>query len=393
MSALAAYPEPLAVPEVDTEWLSEVNSALAAVVAPRVAGYDRDGVMPQDVLDVVTEVGLWAPFVPPGYGGRGCSDTTLGRAHELVGAIDTSLRSILTAHIMVVFALLRHGSNKQREHWLPRLVAGDLAAYCLTGGRSGSAADVSETTAVPDGRGGWILSGYKRWATSAQRAAVFLVFARTPAGAMVALLVPRDTPRLRTAAIPDMLGARSNLLGEVVLDKVEVGSDALIGPDGWTTTPVMTECLALGRYSVACGETGLITACLRHSLAYAESRMVPARRGCAAATERLNEQPQIQALLSRMTEAAQVSRLLIDSLTPHRNAKVLDSWLAKWTISRYASQVAAAAVQLQGAHGCTGDNPVARFYRDVALHRIIEGTDQLQERVVWELGRRLVMTR
>jgi methoxymalonate biosynthesis protein len=338
--------------------------------------------MPQHILDRVTELGLWAPFLPASYGGQDMNWATLGRVHEEINRGCTSLRSILTAHVMVALAINRWGSPDQRARWLPQLTTGMLASFCLTGVESGSAADVSGTVATREGHE-WIINGRKRWSTSGQISGVALVFAQTDAGP-TAFLVPRETPGVSTTPILGMLGARANLLGEYAFTDVRLGPDAVLGPVGWAKPTVMTNALALGRYSVAYGCAGLIQAVLDECVSYTEYRIVPAGR--------LADQQLVRRMISNMVTKLRATRLLCADVGRLRDtndpAAILDSWVAKYFAAEAADAAASDAVQLLGAAGCAPGAPTARFFRDAKPLSIIEGTTELQQTTIADIAYR-----
>jgi alkylation response protein AidB-like acyl-CoA dehydrogenase len=351
-------------------------------IRPVVNAYDDDGRMPQHILNAVTELGLWAPFLPTEYGGQNMNWVTLGKIHEEINRGCTSLRSILTAHVMVALAINQWGTDDQRAQWLRPLCTGMLASFCLTGFESGSAADLSGTVATPDGSG-WLINGRKRWATSAQVSGVALVFAHTPHGP-TAFLVPRDNPGVSSTPILGMLGARANLLGEYVFTDVRVGEDAVLGPIGWAKPTVMTHALALGRYSVACGSAGIIQAVLDECVRYTEQRVVPAGR--------LSDQQLVRRKISNMVTGLRASRLLYGEVGRLRDANdpaaILESWVAKYFASEAADRAASDGVQLLGAAGCAPGAPTARFFRDAKPLSIIEGTTELQQTTIADIAYR-----
>jgi len=180
---------------------------------------------------------------------------------------------------MLSWALQRWGTAAQLERWAPELAAGRvLGAFCLSEPGAGSDTAGISTQAVPH-RGGWLLTGGKKWITGGQRADLFLVFARTEAS-IVALLVPRETTGVRVRPIHDMLGTRASMLAEIEFDDVALGPDALLGPSAFAAGMVLTGTLDLGRYSVAVGSVGIIQACLDASAGYAAAAQ---RRRLAAA--------------------------------------------------------------------------------------------------------------
>lgn len=360
-------------PSVRAPDRASVRAFVDEHIIPRADAYDRAGSVPQDLLDRIGEAGLWAPFLPAGFGGSGTDMVTFGELHEEVGRGCSSVRSLLTVHGMVSWALQRWGTAEQVERWAPSLAAGRvLGAFCLTEPQAGSDTGAITTRALARG-GGWVLNGTKKWITGGRRADLFLVFARGPAST-VALLVPRDTPGVRVTPIPEILGTRASMLAEVDFSDVPLGPDALLGPAGFASGMLLAGTLDIGRYSVAAGSVGIVQACLDASAAYASLRTVGGTP--------LRDLPLIQAKLSEMVTDVRAARLLVADAGRLKDAgdsaTIMATWIAKYFASTAAARHAAEAVQIHGANGCGPDYPVARYYRDAKVMEIIEGSNEVQ---------------
>jgi alkylation response protein AidB-like acyl-CoA dehydrogenase len=346
-------------------------------VAPDADAYDRAGAIPEELLARISDAGLWAPFLPTELGGSGTDMVTLGEIHEEVGRGCSSVRSLLTVHTMLSWALQRFGTIAQLQKWGPELTSGRvLGAFCLSEPGAGSDTGAITTNAVPRGDG-WVLNGGKKWITNGQRADLYLVFARGPAST-IALLVPRNTPGVSVKPIDDMLGTRASMLAEVSFDNVELDSDALLGPSGFASGMVLTGTLDLGRYSVATGSVGILQACLDACADYASKRSVGGSF--------LREMPLIQAKLSDMVTDVRAARLLCAEAGRLKDlgdsSTIMATWVAKYFASTAAAKHSAEAVQIHGANGCSPQYPVARFYRDAKIMEIIEGSNEIQRMTI-----------
>jgi alkylation response protein AidB-like acyl-CoA dehydrogenase len=344
-----------------------------AHIVPAADEFDRAGRVPDELLARMSRARLWAPFLPAAVGGSDLDMVALGAIHEEVGRGCSSVRSLLTVHTMVAWAVQRWGSDAQRGRWLPRLATGEtLGAFCLTEPGAGSDATAIATTAARHGDG-WRLTGVKKWITGGQRADMFLVFARTERG-VAAFLLPSDAPGVRITPITEILGTRASMLAEVELCEAVAGPDALLGPDGFTSGMVLTGTLDLGRYSVAAGSVGIVQACLDACAEYTTRRAV----GAGA----LRDLQLIRAKLTDMVTDVAAGRLLCERagrLKDAGDAATLNAtFIAKYFASRAAARHASEAVQIHGANGCGPDYPVARFYRDAKVMEIIEGSTEIQ---------------
>ncbi|HEX2086011.1 MAG TPA: acyl-CoA dehydrogenase family protein [Solirubrobacteraceae bacterium] len=339
-----------------------------AEVLPRAAEFDRAGAIPGDVLRLAAHEGWWGAAV------AGQDWRTVGALHEEVGRGCSSLRSLLTVHTMVAWAVRRWGSEAQQARWLGVLRSGEvLGAFCLTEPEAGSDAAAIETAAVTSGDG-FVLEGTKVWVTGGQVAGLFLVFARSERG-LAAFLVPHGTPGLEVVPIEGALGTRASMLAQVSLSGCRVGPEALLGPDGFGLATVATGALDVGRYSVACGCVGIVQACLDASAEHAAARQ---RGGAPIADRQL-----VRRMLSDMVVDVRAARLLCVEAGRLKDdddpATIMATWVAKYHASRAAARAAADAVQIHGAAGCAEGHRAGRLYRDAKVMEIIEGSTQLQQ--------------
>ncbi|GAA3226533.1 acyl-CoA dehydrogenase family protein [Streptomyces sp. XM83C] len=365
-----------ALPTLDR---SAVRSFVDTYIVPEADRWDRDGAIPQDLLDRIAEAGLWAPFLPAEAGGADVDMVRLGELHEEVGRGCSSVRSLLTVHTMASWAVQRWGTAEQRERWLPDLAAGRvLGAFCLSEPGAGSDAVGITTTATAHG-GNWLLNGVKTWITNGARADLFLVFARTGTS-IAAFLVPRTAPGVRVEAIDDMLGTRASMPARITFDDVLLGPDALLGPSGFTSGMVLTGVLDLGRYSVAAGSVGIVQACLEACAGHARRR--------TTGGQPLAERQLIRSKLSDMVTDVRAARLLVAEAGRLKDAgdsaTLMATWVAKYFASTAAARHASEAVQVHGALGCAPGSPVARFYRDAKVMEIIEGSNEIQRITIAE---------
>jgi alkylation response protein AidB-like acyl-CoA dehydrogenase len=361
----------------DVEEVRDRATARAFVdtyVAPGANDFEQKGRLPEALLERMSAAGLWAPFLPADIGGAGVDMVTLGEIHEEVGRGCSSVRSLLTVHTMVSWALQRWGTPVQLERWAGALAAGEtLGAFCLSEPDAGSDAAGIRTAAVEAEGGGWVLNGRKKWITNGQRADLYLVFART-ANSIGAFLVPRSTPGVQVRPISEILGTRASMLAELTFNDVVLDEHALLGPSGFTAGMVLTGTLDLGRYSVATGSVGIIQACLDACAAYASERKVGGVL--------LRDLPLIQAKVSDMVTDVRAARMLCAEAGRLKDAgeasTIMATWVAKYFASTAAARHASEAVQIHGANGFGSEYPVARLYRDAKVMEIIEGSNEIQ---------------
>ncbi|MBB6171871.1 hypothetical protein HNR23_001931 [Nocardiopsis mwathae] len=348
-------------------------------IAPHAAEFDREQRIPTELVKRLAAEGFLGAVLPTEAGGPGMDMVTFGVLHEEVGRACSSVRSLLTVHSMVAFAVNRWGTAEQRAAWLPGLADGTaLGAFCLTEPGAGSDAGRIAATAERTG-GGFVINGTKKWITAGQTADVYLVFAKAPNG-MSAFLVDRATPGLRVKPLHDIMGTRGSMLAELEFRDCEVGSRALLGPEGMGLSLVGTGALDIGRYSVACGSVGISQACVEACAAHTARRV--------AGSAPLREHQLIRRMLSDMVTGLEAGRLLCRRAGALKDegdpATVMATWTAKYFASTAAVSAASDAVQIHGASGFGAGAAVGRYYRDAKVMEIIEGSSQIQQLTIAE---------
>jgi len=346
-------------------------------VRPEADAWDRAERIPRAILRALGTHGLLATEIAPEHGGRPLSPAEFGEVLEALGAASMSLLSVVTVHAMCAQAIGRWGEPELQRAWLPALATGDkFGALALTEPNIGSDARKVETRLTDAGER-WVVSGTKRWISTAQFADVFVVVGQAPEGP-TAVLVPRDAAGLTVRPIEGMLGFRAAQLGEIALENVTVPKAATLGRAGAGVSHVAGMALDLGRFCIASGCTGLMQACLRASVDYARSRK---QFGVL-----LREHQLIQALLAEMATAHKAAQALCRQAARLRADSHPDSigatTIAKYFASTAASRVADSAVQIHGANGCGPEYPVQRYYRDARIGEIIEGSNQVQQLLI-----------
>jgi glutaryl-CoA dehydrogenase (non-decarboxylating) len=350
-------------------------------VAPFADEYDRQQEMPAELIRRIAEKGYLGGIISKQYGGAGMDPVTWGLLCEEMGRGSASLLSLFTVHGMVAQAIIKWGTDAQRDKWLPKLASGELiGAFGLTEPNVGSDAASIETTATPDGEG-WILNGRKRWISFGQVATLLLIFAQQE-GKAGAFLVERGTPGFATGAITGMLGFRSAMIADVFLDNCRIPGDQLVGRMGFGFSHIAGAALDHGRFCVGWGCLGMAQAALEASLAYAGKRK---QFGGF-----LKGHQMIQELLANMFTQIRAARALCYRAAWLKQqgdpSLIMETSIAKYFASRMVVQVASDAVQIHGANGCHDSYPVARYLRDAKIMEIIEGSNQMQQVIISKYG-------
>lgn len=354
-------------------------------VIPNAAAWDKTGSLPTGIMANLGARGWLGSFLDKKDGGLGLDMLSYGRLHEQLGHACSSFRSVITAHDMVVLAVKRWGNPDQKDRWLPGLLSGRvIAGFALSETGAGSDAGAIQSQATRK-NGGCRLTGSKRWVTNGMCAGLFLVFARTSDGA-AAFLVPRDTPGLMVSPMGSLLGVRAAGLAELQFQDCPLPSESLIGAAGAGLNFILPTCLALGRYSMACGCTGMAQACIAAAAVHARSRIqsgVP-----------LSQHQLVLRKFARMAVGVRAAVLACvecgKSLQAGNPDAMIEAAIAKYSASRVAREVSADAVQIFGAEGCLEGNIAERFFRDAKVMEIVEGANEVLETLI---GRHFVRGR
>lgn len=350
---------------------------------------DRDEIPPRLVAGA-RAMGLFGFAIPEEYGGLGLSASDEVRLAFELGYTTPALRSLFgTNNGIAGQVLIEGGTETQRREYLPKLASGEwLASFALTEEGAGSDPAGLRTRARRIGSG-WVIDGAKRYITNAPLADVFMVFARTDPDSrdhrgISTFLVPRDAAGLSVAAKDEKMGQRGAWTADVHFDQVEVPQEALVGgPDGeGNGFRIAMRCLSHGRLHIAALCVGMARRLVEESVTYAAGRVQGGKP--------IGEHQLIQALLADSQTELMAGEALVRQVAVGYDAgtdRRLGPSAAKYFCSEMVGRVADRAVQIHGGAGYMRGVPVERFYRDVRLFRIYEGTSQIQQLII---GRELV---
>lgn len=358
-----------------------VRQFAAAELRPRAAQWDREGKFPKEIVPKLAALGLFGLAVPQEFEGAGLDTVSAMLAIEAVSWGDGSIGLTVASHNSLCTGHILHfASPEQKRRYLPSLARGEaLGAWCLTEPSAGSDAAAITTRAERRGRV-YVLNGSKVFVTQGSVAGVYVVVAITDPSAgrhrISAFIVGRDTPGLHIGKKEDKLGLRASDTSEVVFEDCEVPADARIGEEGAGYRQAMAV-LERGRIGIGAMAVGLGRAALDDSIAYANQR--------TAFGKPLAGHQAIQFMLADMAMELDAAWLLVlraaqlvDLGQPFRR----EASMAKLYASEAASRAANKAVQIHGGYGFIKDYPAERYYRDVKLTEIGEGTSEIQRIII-----------
>ena len=361
---------------------TEFRNFVALNVEPFAEAWDREQRIPDSVISKLANCGYLGCTLPPAYGGQGWDIVTFGLLNEALGRGSSSLTGVLTVQAMVSMALLKWGTEEQKERWLPPLAKGEIiGAFALTEPGAGSAIQALTTeftqSSIDDSL---ILNGKKQWITCGQHAGTFLVFGKLGQRS-IACLVPAGTPGLQVEAIHGLMGFRAAGLARLTFNNVKVRSADIVGKPGFALSHVAPVGLQYGRISTACSALGLLRGCFEESITYAAVRKI--------AEKNVGEFGMIRSLIARMGTDLEAGSLLCHNACRSEDDHVPEAFekalMAKYFTSRAAVKAASDAVQIRGASGCHESSAVSRYYRDAKIMEIIEGTTQIHEELLGKM--------
>jgi alkylation response protein AidB-like acyl-CoA dehydrogenase len=359
----------------------EIREFCAREIAPHVSAWDESGEFPLAAIKKLGKMGLLGVIVPPEYGGAGLGYIDYAIAIEELSAVDGSIGLTMAAHNSLgTNHIFLAGNEEQHKKYLPNLATGDhLAAWALTESGSGSDAGGARTTAVKKGDR-YILNGNKTFITNGHYADVLVVIAVTDktkgTHGLSAFIVEKDAPGFRPGKKENKLGLRASDTAELIFEDCEIPAENLVGKEGEGFIDAM-RVLDGGRISIAALSLGIGRGALDAALKYVKERR---QFGKAIA-----EFQGIQWKLADMATELDAARLLTYRAAVLKDAgrKVTrESAMAKLFASEVAVKICNEAVQLFGGYGFIKDYPVEKFYRDVKLCTIGEGTSEIQRMVI-----------
>ncbi|WP_205697621.1 acyl-CoA dehydrogenase family protein [Conexibacter sp. SYSU D00693] len=351
------------------------------VVAPRARESARNARFDVELVGKIAEQGYLGAIVPREYGGAGLDYRTYGLVVEAVGGVDSAMRTVISVQTsLVCSAILRWGTEEQKQAWLPRLCSGEaLGCFCLTEPDTGSDA-ANQRTRAAKVDGGWRITGSKMWISLGNHAKLALVFAQTDPEkghrGLAAFLVDTDQDGFQPQEIHGKMGLHASDTASIALDDVFAPDAALLGEvgDGFK---VAMGALDSGRFSVAAGCVGICQDCLDESTRYATERRQFDR---PIASFQL-----VQAMLAEMRVKTDAARLLVwraGWLKDTGQPNTTETSIAKLFATEAAQWCANEAIQVHGGAGYVDDHPVERHFRDVRVTTLYEGTSQIQRLII-----------
>ena len=350
-------------------------------IKPLAHKVDDEEYFPWENIRKMGALGLMGMTVPAEYGGSKIDTMTYVIALEEIGKVCASTGLTVEAHnTLGVGHIYERGNEEQRRKYLPDLLNGKgLAAWALTEPNAGSDAASMQTTAVQEGDE-WVLNGSKQFITSGSIAEVITVMAKTDkdkgAKGISAFIVEKGTPGLKYGGEEIKMGMRGTVTSQLVLEDCRVPVENMIGERGMGFIGAM-DILDRGRTAIAALAVGLAQGALDECIEYSKQREQFGRP--------ISKYQGIQWMIVDMATEIHAARLMVynaANLEDQGKPFTMEASMAKLYASEMAVRAAVNAVQVHGGYGLTKEYAVERFFRDVKLYTIGEGTSEVQRMVI-----------
>jgi alkylation response protein AidB-like acyl-CoA dehydrogenase len=368
----------------DERVIAETAAAFAEKrLAPYALEWDENRHFPTDVLREAAELGMAAIYCREDVGGSELRRLDAVRIFEQLAAADPTIAAFLSIHNMCAWMVDTFGTQEQRKSFVPRLASMEaIASYCLTEPGAGSDAGALRTKAVREGDD-YVIDGVKQFISGAGASDVYIVMARTggdgPRG-ISAFVVEKGTPGLSFGADEQKMGWNAQPTAQVIFEGVRVPADAMLGgADGeGTGFGIAMNGLNGGRLNIAACSLGGAQAAFDKASGYLANRQ--------AFGGSLLDEPTVRFTLADMATALQTSRTLLwraaTALDNNHPEKVELCAMAKRYVTDACFDVADQALQLHGGYGYLREYGLEKIVRDLRVHRILEGTNEIMRVVI-----------
>jgi acyl-CoA dehydrogenase len=370
-------------PDTLLQLLNTIQRFVRERLVPLEAQVSEEDAVPEGIIDEMRELGLFGLSIPEEYGGLGLTMSEEILAVQELGWTSPAFRSVFGTNVGIGSqGIIIDGTEKQKTHWLPRLASGEtIASFALTEPESGSDAGSLRTSARRDGKN-YILNGTKRFITNAPHAGIFTLMARTNpdepgARGVSAFIVERDSPGLSVGKHDRKMGQQGAHTADVLLEDCVVPASNIIGGVAGQGFKTAMKVLDRGRLHMGAISVGIAERLIDECVRYARERVQFGKP--------IGEFQLVQAMLADCRTEAYAGRTMVADAGRRFDAGeniATEAACCKYYCTEMVGRVADRAVQIFGGAGYMAEYPIERFYRDVRLLRIYEGTSQIQQIVI-----------
>ena len=353
---------------------------------PNAAEWDKEAFFPKDTLKKAGELGFLSLYVDTNLGGMGLGRLDASIVFEQLAQGCTSTTAFMTIHNMAIWMVSKFGSEELKTEWFPQLSSGEkLASYCLTEPGSGSDSASLRTTAKKDGDN-FILNGSKAFISGSGATDCLVLMARTGdsgAKGISCFLIPADLPGIEDGKNEPKMGWKNQPTRLVSLSDVKVSKKNLVGEEG-NGFKIAMQGLDGGRINIATCSIGTAQSALEEAQKYMNQREQFGKK----ISEFQAMQFKIADMVTELIAARTMTRLAASKVDKNDSEATIYSAMAKRFATDVGFNVCNEALQIFGGYGYIQEYPLERYVRDVRVHQILEGTNEIMKMII---GRRMIM--
>ncbi|HET9997850.1 MAG TPA: acyl-CoA dehydrogenase family protein [Nocardioides sp.] len=378
-----------------TEILKAVRQFVEKEILPVATELEHRDEYPTEIVEGLKELGLFGLMIPEEYGGLGESLLTYALAVEEIARGWMSVSGIINTHFIVAYMLLQHGTEEQKQKYLPRMAAGEVrGAFSMSEPGCGSDVAAIKTKAVKGDDGGYSITGQKMWLTNGGSANLVAVLVKTDEGAdsvyknMTTFLVEKEEGFGETAqgvTVPgkiEKMGYKGVDTTEMVLEGHLISADQILGGEPGKGFYQMMDGVEVGRVNVAARGCGVANRAFELGVTYAQQRETFGKK--------IAEHQAVLFRLAEMATKIEAAHQMMVRAARKKDAGArndLEAGMAKYLASEYCSQVVEDSFRIHGGYGFSKEYEIERLYREAPMLLIGEGTADIQRMII---GRRLL---
>ncbi|MFD3454651.1 acyl-CoA dehydrogenase family protein [Streptomyces sp. NPDC058691] len=385
--------------DIQQEILSTVRSFVDKEILPVANELEHKDEYPTDIVEGLKELGIFGLMIPEEYGGLGESLLTYALTVEEIARGWMSVSGIINTHFIVAYMLKQHGTQEQKDHFLPRMATGEVrGAFSMSEPGLGSDVSAIRTKAVRDGDD-YVINGQKMWLTNGGTSNLVAVLCRTdegqPEGAaphksMTTFLIEKEpgfgpNPTVKGLTVPgkiEKMGYKGVDTTELILEDVKIPSNRVLGGESGRGFYQMMDGVEVGRVNVAARGCGVARRAFELGIAYAQQRHTFGKP--------IAQHQAIQFKLSEMATKVEAAHALMVNAARKKDSgqrNDLEAGMAKYLASEYCKEVVEDAFRIHGGYGFSKEYEIERLYREAPMLLIGEGTAEIQKMII---GRRLL---
>jgi len=382
--------------DVQSEILKTVRSFVDDKILPVATGLEHRDEYPADIVEGMRDLGLFGLTIPEEYGGLGESLLTYALVVEEIARGWMSVSGIVNTHFIVAYMLMQHGTEEQKQHFLPRMATGEVrGAFSMSEPGCGSDVSAITTRAVPSSDAKtYTVNGQKMWLTNGASANLVAVLVRTDEGAdsvyrnMTTFLVEKPAgfgevaPGLTVPGKIEKMGYKGVDTTELVFDGFEIGAEQVLGGVPGKGFYQMMDGVEVGRVNVAARGCGVANRAFELGVTYAQQRQTFGKR--------IAEHQAVLFRLAEMATKVEAAHQMMVRAARRKDAgerNDLEAGMAKYLASEYCAQVVEDSFRIHGGYGYSKEYEIERLYREAPMLLIGEGTADIQRMII---GRRLL---